>query len=97
MLGVELGVEAGLVVGLKSEQENTLIVAGVAGVETELRLLGSGGKGGAGGGSGMGAGSGWGRGGDQGTPRCRHGLAVIRRAELRSRLELAEVVERLLQ
>ena len=98
VLGVELGVEAGLFVGFESELENALVVAGVAGVEAELRLLAERREGWAGGGSGMGAVCGWARGGNQGRPPYRHGFkAVIRRAELMSRLELAEVVERLLQ
>ena len=97
VIGVELGVEAGFVVGFESELANTLVVAGVAGVEAELRLLGGGGRGwGWGwvrGGGGVWLGAAWGPGY---TLQARGG-AVIRRARLRARLELAEVVERLLQ
>ena len=98
VLGVELGVEAGLVVGFEFELENTLIVAGVAGVEAELRLLAERREGWGWrrvrDGGGVWLGTGW----EPGYTALQAWVkAVIRRAELMSRLELAEEVERLLQ
>ena len=107
--GLELGVEA-LLVGLQSELEDTLVVARVARVEAELRLLGFRGRGGAVGlgagqargqargrgvaGGGVWLGAGWGAGY---TALQAWAQGAIRRAVLRSRLELAEIVEGLLQ